>query len=116
VDGKVHEFSAREVRQWCENAGLMPVIERYYGYARDLYPELIEDDQWGVNFIEKLANDERFYMEKNSPDCNNKVPHEGIVIKKEDMIPHAVKLKCFKFLNKEQEELDKGEENIEDLA
>ena len=51
-----------------------------------------------------------------SPSCNNIVPHEGIVIKIEDMIPHAWKLKCFAFLNKEQKELDKGEENIEDNA
>lgn len=55
-------------------------------------------------------------MEKNSPDCVNKVPHEGLVIKKDDMIARAWKLKCFAFLNKEQKELDAGEENIEDLA
>ena len=54
-------------------------------------------------------------MELNSPDCSNKVPHEGIVIKKEDMIPAAVKLKCWMFLNKtEQQALDAGEDNIED--
>lgn len=117
VEGKVHEFSAREVHQWCENNGLVPVVERYYGYARDLYPDLIVNDNWCKNFIERLANDERFYMEKNSPDCINKVPHEGIVIKKEDMIPHAVKLKTFAFLGKvEQPELDAGIENIEDLS
>ena len=51
----------------------------------------------------------------DSPDCNNKVPHEGIVIKKENMISAAAKLKCWTFLNKtEQEALDKGESNIED--
>ena len=116
VDGIVHEFSAREVRLWCEAKGLLPAIERYYGYARDLYPDIVQDEKWSENFMERLANDERFYMEKNSPDCNNKVPHEGVVIKKEDMRSRAWKLKCFKFLNKEQEELDKGEENIEDLA
>ena len=126
-DGIVHEFSAREVRQWCEAKGLTPVIECYYGYAKDLYPELNnvkvdpmpgvdEGPSWSEAFMDKLANDERFYMEKNSPDCINKVPHEGLVIKKEDMRSRAWKLKCFKFLNKEQEELDKGEENIEDLA
>ena len=115
-DGITHEFSAREVRQWCNEHGLVPVIERYYGYAKDLYPDIPIDDDWSMNFIERLANDERFYMEKNSPDCVNKVPHEGVVIKKEDMVPHAVKLKCFAFLNKEQAELDKGEANIEDLS
>ena len=115
-DGVVHEFSAREVRQWCVNNGLTPVIERYYGLAKDLYPDIVQDEKWSENFIEKLANDDKFFMEKNSPDCINKVPHEGIVIKKEDMFSRAWKLKTFAFLGKvEQPELDAGEENIEDL-
>ena len=53
-------------------------------------------------------------MECDSPSCNNKVPHEGLVIKKEDMISHAWKLKCFNFLQGETKELDSGESNIED--
>ena len=114
VDGQVHEFSAREVQQWCKNNGLIPVEELYYGYAHALYTFLQEDAHWQENFIDRLANDKNFYMEMNSPDCNNKVPHEGIVIKKEDMIPAAVKLKCFRFLQGEAAELDAGEANIED--
>lgn len=116
VDGVVHEFSAREVQQWCKYKGLTPVIECYYGLAKDLYPNIVQDEHWAENFIESLANDSRFYMEMNSPDCKNKVPHEGLVIKKEDMCSRAWKLKCFKFINGEQAELDAGEENIEDLA
>ena len=83
VDGKVHEWSAREVKIFCENNGLRPVTEYYYGYAKDLYPELNINEHWTENFFEKLAND--FYMEQDSPSCNNKVPHEGLVIKKENM-------------------------------
>lgn len=116
VDGIIHEFSAREVQEWCKSNGLTPVVEYYYGVAKDLYPELVEDENWGLNFIESLANDKRFYMEMDSPECNNKVPHEGIVIRVEDMKPKAVKLKCFNFLNVESKQLDAGEENIEDLA
>ena len=59
-------------------------------------------------------NDSRFYMEQNSPDCKHKVPHEGIVIKKEGSWSSAFKLKCWAFLNKEAKELDNGETNIED--
>lgn len=44
----------------------------------------------------------------------NKVPHEGVVIKIENMKSEAFKLKCFKFLDKEGKALDKGESNIED--
>lgn len=116
VDGVVHEFSAREVQQWCAKVGLIPVEEWYYGTANSLYPELNEAEHWNENFMEKLANDARFYMERTSPSCDNKVPHEGIVIKIENMKSEAFKLKCFKFLDKEGKELDKGETNIEDEA
>ena len=114
-DGITHEFSAKEVQQWCAKNGLTPVRELYYGYAKDLYPELDpESETWSTDFMEKMANDKNFYMEMQSPDCNNNVPHEGIVIKVEDGIPRAWKLKSFAFLNKEQEALDKGISNIED--
>lgn len=114
VDGTVHEFSAREVQQYCEYVGLTPVTQYYYGLAKDLYPEFNEAEHWSENFISKLANDKRFYMEMNSPTCNNKVPHEGVVIKVENMKSEAFKLKCFAFLDKEGKSLDKGESNIED--
>lgn len=112
--GNVHEFSAREVQQWCKFVGLTPVTEYYYGFASDLYPELKVEEHWNENFIQMLANDKRFYMECDSPTCTNKVPHEGLVIKSENMKSEAFKLKCFKFLDKEGKALDKGESNIED--
>lgn len=116
VDGKVHEFSAREVQQYCILNGLVPVEEYYYGYAKDLYPDLDIENHWNENFLEKLSNDKNFYMEEFSPLCSNKVPHEGIVIKKENMVSEAFKLKCFKFIDKEGKALDKGEINMEDNA
>lgn len=116
VDGKVFEFSPREVQIWSKEHDLIPVTELYYGKARDLYPDLDPDVHFSENFIDRLANDKAFNMECNSPDCNNKVPNEGIVIKIDNMKPAAFKLRCFKFLNKEQQQLDKGESNIEDEA
>ena len=114
ICGNVHEFSAREVQQWCNQTGLIPVTEYYYGYAKDLYPDLSTEEHWNENFLQLLANDSRFNMELNSPTCKNKVPHEGIVIKIENMKSEAFKLKCFKFLDAEGKALDKGEVNIED--
>lgn len=114
VAGQVHEFSAREVQQWCMLVGLPMVNEWYYGYAKDLYPDLAPSEHWNENFLQRLANDKEFYMECNSPTCANKVPHEGIVIKTETMKSEAFKLKCFKFLDAEGKALDKGESNIED--
>lgn len=101
---------------WCKKNGLRPVIEFYYGYAKDLYPDLKPEEHWTENFLQRLANDKNFFMEMDSPDCINKVPHEGIVIKKENMVSEAWKLKTFKFLGKEQEAADAGESNIEDNA
>lgn len=116
VDGIVHEFSPREVQIWSKTNGLIPVTELYYGKAGDLYPDLDQSDiSWSDNFISKLADDsERFNMEVDSPDCNNKVPNEGVVIKVDNCRSEAFKLKCFAFLDKEQKLLDKGESNIED--
>ena len=116
VDGKVFEYTPHQVQQWCASVGLTPVEECYCGLAKDLYPELDPANHWSENFIDMLANDKRFYMEMDSPHCVNKVPHEGVVIKIDDGITRAFKLKCFRFLNKEQELLDKGESNIEDEA
>lgn len=113
VSGKVHEFSAREVQLWAQMVGLVPVEQYYYGYAKDLYPDLDPSEHWNENFLSKLTNDKNFYMECNSPTCDNKVPHEGIVIKIENMKSEAFKLKCFKFLDGEGKALDKGEVDIE---
>ena len=115
VDGYIHEFSAKEVQEWCKANDLIPVTEYFYGYAKDLY-NIPVDDNWTDAFWDTMANDKNFYMECNSPSCVNKVPHEGLVIKKEDMRSRAWKLKCFAFLNGEQKELDAGIENIEDNA
>ena len=114
VRGDVHEFSPREVQQWCLSRGLRVVNELYYGLAKDLY-DIPIDENWSNAFIEHLANDsDRFSMELDSPTCNNKVPNEGIVIKIDNMKSEAFKLKCFRFLDKEQKELDDGISNIED--
>lgn len=112
-DGRVYEFSARQVQQWCAKEGLKPVEEYYYGYAKDLYPDLDIAEHWNENFLQKLASDKNFFMECESPTCNNKVPHEGIVIKIENSLSEAYKLKCIKFLEGESKSLDKGEVDIE---
>lgn len=111
IDGKVLEYTTHQVQQWCAQVGLTPVEECYYGIAKNLYPDLDTSQNWNESFIERLAGDKSLYMEQNSPHCNNKVPHEGVVIKIEDGLSRAFKLKCFAFINK----IDMIEEtNIED--
>lgn len=113
TDGIVYEFSAKQVQQWCVKNGLDPVREFYYGYAKDLYPDLDLTNHWHENFLQRLCNDKNFYMEELSPTCKNKVPHEGIVLKIENGLSQAYKVKCIRFLEKEGKMLDKGEIDIE---
>lgn len=113
TEGNVFEYSTQQVKQWCTMHNIPCVEEFYYGYAKDLYPDILTDVHWSENFWERMSNDKNFYMEQNSPDCVNDVPHEGIVIKKDDGRSEAWKLKCFTFLGKEQTQT---EANIEDNA
>ena len=115
IDGVVHEFSAKEVMDWCEKVGLVPVTTLYYGYSGHLYP-ISTTEHWSEDFINALANDKRFYMEELSPSCDNKVPHEGVVIRIENSKSAAYKLKCFKFLDKETVNQNNGEVDLEDQA
>lgn len=69
-----------------------------------------QSSKFNVNYA---ANDKRFYMEELSPTCHNDVPHEGIVIRIENGLSEAYKLKCFRFLGEESKSLDKGEIDIE---
>lgn len=110
-DGIVYEFSPSQVQNWCSTVGLEPVYEMYSGCAKDLYPWIKHDENFGLNFIEELAKDSNFFMEEDSPDCNNKVPHEGVVIKLDSEPSNAYKLKCFRFVDRE---IKSNEANIED--
>lgn len=111
-DGISHEFSAREVQEYCLRHDMVPVPQLYYGYASDLYPHIDVKEKWHENFWNELSQDKNFYMELKSPDCFNNVPHEGLVIKKENTIPEAWKLKCFAFTDRENKD---NTPNIEDI-
>lgn len=115
TSGIVFEFSARQVQQWCRANNIPAVEEYYYGYAKDLYPELNVENHWNQNFLEKLCEDQNFYMELKSPRCFNAVPHEGIVIRNESLNIEVYKLKCFEFLEKEKKQNDKGIIDTESL-
>jgi hypothetical protein len=116
VDGIVYELSALQVQQWSKSRGLKAVPELFYGKAKDVYPDLNVGQHWAENFLERLKSDkERFFMECNSPDCYNEVPHEGIVIRndsKNNM--RAFKIKTEAHYLMETKMLDEGILNIED--
>lgn len=109
-DGNVIEMSAKYVQDWCRLSGFNSVPQYYYGYAKDLFNIPIDED-WGINFLEALKEK---YLERDCVICKNKVPDEGIVLKIENSQPEAFKLKSFRFLQKETEDLDNGVVSLED--
>ena len=112
-DGLVTELTYPQIEEFCAKARLQCSELFYYGTAKGLY-DLEIDEHWNENFIRKLEED---YNEKDCHMCNNKVPEEGIVVRKEQLFScESYKLKSFAFLQKESKQLDSGEENIEDAV
>ena len=93
---------------------IIPFPLLYEGTLKELHPDVVVDDNWHENVLEKMKNEKRFLMEQNEPMCNNKVPREGVVIRKaDDQIKEAWKLKCDKFRLREAKEMDAGNVDIE---
>ena len=110
-DGLVTELSYPEIVEFCERTGLTPVHGFYHGVAENMY-DIPTDENWHETFLKRLEKD---YLEKKCFLCNNDVPAEGIVVRKESLFACTpYKLKCFNFLLRETKALDKGEVNIED--
>lgn len=119
-DGLVTELSTSEIREFCEKRGLTPSHLFYQGRAEDYFsPMEVEnkiegvsrEEQWRTLFLNKLMED---FNEKNCFMCTNKVPEEGIVVRKENLFTYeAYKLKSFAFLQKESKDLDSGQSDME---
>jgi hypothetical protein len=101
----VYEFNTLQVENYCEKHDLKTAPLLYYGKARQVPNELYEsEDQWREAFIETLSS---LHLEKRCFMCNNKVPAEGVVVRKENAPTFtAYKLKSMKFLEKETKDLD----------
>jgi tRNA-binding EMAP/Myf-like protein len=114
--GKIYEFSARQVQQWCKACGLEAVHEGYYGTVYNMLVEYNIDpyaEDWREQWYQALSNDKNLWMELNDPCCKEKVPFEGIVIRKEIFGIESYKLKCQRFLQRESKALDNNEEDME---
>jgi hypothetical protein len=111
--GNVFEFSAKQVQDWCTERGLKAVPELYYGKVRDIFQAYTYDD--GLDLADNLINYlKQVYLEQDCYMCKNKLPAEGIVVRKEANDNQSYKLKSFRFLKRETDLLDKGEEDIEE--
>ena len=121
--GKVFEFSAKQVQDFCRDNGLNAVPELYYGYAKDFYDEIVIDtkgnevklsdydlNKWQEGFLNAVK---KKYNEKDCYLCNNKVPEEGCVVRIEGTNCEVYKCKSRKFLEMETLDLDAGKIDIE---
>lgn len=109
--GKVIELQWNQVKERCKMLGVDTVPEIYYGYAKDLI-SLDTENHWQENFLQYLRD--TYVYDQDSIFCINKLPEEGIVLRKEGYQIEAYKLKNFKFLNFESTQKDKGTEDIEE--
>jgi hypothetical protein len=109
-DGRIFEYSPAQVDEYCKRKGIKAVETLYYGKAGDLFDVDVEN-HWHQNFLQKMCET---YLEKDCSLCNNKVPDEGVVLRRD--VPNAIdvyKLKSFKFLLGETALLDN--ENFVDM-
>jgi hypothetical protein len=109
--GKIFEFSTQQVKAYCNKLGLNMVPELYYGRAKDLF-DIPVDDNWHDNFIELVSQN---YLEKDCDMCVNKVPDEGIVLRKEDIDIEPYKYISFAFKLRETKNADNGEIDLETI-
>ena len=110
-DGIVFEWSMKQVQDFCKEKGLNAVPLRYYGTVKDYIGAYCDDDDWRIMFSQMLTEE---FLEKDCTICKNKVPAEGICIRKEVNDIDVFKLKSSAFRIFETKMLDGGIENIED--
>lgn len=110
ASGDVFEFSVPQLIAYCEKYGLNKPIYHFYGKAKDLFPEITTTEDWHENLLEKMIPK---YAEGDCFLCSNKVPREGVVIRKEGDSFEAFKLKSLAFLKKETDDLDNGVVDME---
>lgn len=110
TSGKVFEFSTQQTKRYCENLGLNYVPQLYYGPADLLSPYFA----YGADKQLLLAHLSEMYLEKDCWMCNNVVPAEGVVLRRETSDIEAYKLKSFRFLEFETAALDNDEGGLEE--
>lgn len=115
VDGSVIELQWNQLKERCAELGVEHVPEIMYGEA-DLFAGAGEAtgfdlDAWQKQYLEFLR--QKFVYDQDSQFCMNKVPEEGVCVRKEGLDIEVFKLKSFRFLEYETKSLDKGEVDIE---
>lgn len=124
ADGTRREWDVTEVLQFTKQlktgypelaSRLHPIDILYHGTLKDLYPDLSTTEHWHENVLQAMKQDKQTLgMEQREPLCKQKVPREGIVLRKDgDAVCEAWKLKTDAFFSREQKLIDAGEVDME---
>jgi len=114
ADGVVTELAWNQVVERAKEIGYETVPEIYIGKAVNLWNDNLEEEsieRWQEAMLAKLQH--YFVHDQDCQFCKNKVPAEGIVLRVEGLNINNYKLKAFRFLKKETEELDTGTVDLE---
>ena len=107
-DGGLYDLSWPGVKEFCKERGLKWVPELWSGEARYVVP-----DRWtNRNFNE---NPEPGFSDTPVPLCNESPCDEGVVVRRDGVIPFALKIKSPNFLIHETKQLDKAEKTGEEI-
>lgn len=110
-DGVVMDLSTPQIEEFCIKYNLGFIHVFYHGLAKNIYPDIDIENHWNEEFVKRLEKD---YNDKDCFICVNKVPEEGIVVRKEKFFEfEAYKLKSFRFLEHESKMLDEESVDIE---
>lgn len=131
ICGNLKEYEIDEVIQWTEDLihslpedqkrFIKPITRVFHGRLSEIAVFGVPDggsreealEKWRAELYEVLSKS--FGLEKDEPMCKNKVPREGIVIRKvEDCIPRAFKLKSNAHYALAKKAHDSGEADIEE--
>ncbi len=107
------ELTEPQIADFCFRRGLLSSHKFFYGKAVDYlsFGKIMTLDEWRIAFIKKLEEE---FNDKDCFMCNNVVPEEGVVIRKDNLNSFdAFKLKSFRFLEFETKQLDAGVSDLE---
>ena len=116
-EGKVFELNRLQIDEFCQSAGIKTTPLFFFGYAKDIYPDIATDEHWHENVLARMETDERLHLNNiMCPMNNGEVPAEGCVLRTEMFFhPQPFKLKNYKFIKRESDEMDTGEMDLETM-
>ena len=107
--GDVYEFSWQQIKDYCQARGIEYVKEMFFGSLREYLNVIPVGYNWKDQLLDHLKGK---FLEGDCPDCTNKVPFEGICIRRDGHQSYLTyKLKSFRFLEWETKQGDLNENN-----